>query len=47
MAVSPPSAESQPGLAERLQAVRQALPPGTRLLAVTKGHPAELVRQAG
>jgi pyridoxal phosphate enzyme (YggS family) len=48
MAESPPQAESLslPTLAERLQAFREALPPTTRLLAVSKGHPAELVRQA-
>jgi pyridoxal phosphate enzyme (YggS family) len=46
MAESPPPAESLPTLAERLQALREALPPSTRLLAVSKGHPADLVRQA-
>ncbi|KEF41146.1 MAG: hydrolase [Cyanobium sp. CACIAM 14] len=35
-----------PSLAERLQALTSALPPTTRLLAVSKGHPADLVRQA-
>ena len=33
-------------LEERLQAFREVLPPTTRLLAVSKGHPADLVRQA-
>ena len=33
-------------LAERLAALQAALPPTTRLLAVSKGHPAERVRQA-
>ncbi len=47
MVVSPAAAEEfLPTLAERLQALRQALPPPTRLLAVSKGHPADLVRQA-
>jgi len=43
---SPAAAESLPTLAERLQALRSQLPPEARLLAVSKGHPAELVRQA-
>ena len=38
-------AESGP-LAERLQALRAALPPGTRLLAVSKGQPAARIREA-
>lgn len=33
-------------LAERLGTLQAALPASTRLLAVSKGHPAELVRQA-
>ncbi len=33
-------------LEQRLQAVRAALPDTTRLLAVSKGHPADLVRHA-
>jgi PLP dependent protein len=46
-AASPGAAEAFGStLAERLGALQAALPPSTRLLAVSKGHPAELVRQA-
>ncbi|MDM7952521.1 MAG: YggS family pyridoxal phosphate-dependent enzyme [Cyanobium sp. CZS 25K] len=46
-AASPAAAESYGStLAERLEALKLALPPTTRLLAVSKGHPADLVRQA-
>ncbi|MEB3265719.1 MAG: YggS family pyridoxal phosphate-dependent enzyme [Cyanobacteriota bacterium] len=34
------------GLADRLAAVRQRLPEGVRLLAVSKGQPVEAIRQA-
>ncbi len=48
MAEASPAAAEQGGstLAERLGAIQTALPATTRLLAVSKGHPAELVRQA-
>ncbi|WP_216904879.1 YggS family pyridoxal phosphate-dependent enzyme [Synechococcus sp. CCY 9618] len=42
----PPPAEALPTLAGSLQALRAELPSGTRLLAVSKGHPAGVVRQA-
>lgn len=46
-AASPGAAEAFGStLAERLGSLQAALPPSTRLLAVSKGHPAELVRQA-
>ncbi len=35
-----------PGLAERLAELRRLLPPRVRLLAVSKGHPAERLRAA-
>ncbi|NDG75703.1 MAG: YggS family pyridoxal phosphate-dependent enzyme [Synechococcaceae bacterium WB8_1B_136] len=38
------AAGSAAALAQRLQDLRAALPPSTRLLAVSKGHPAEQVR---
>jgi len=38
--------ESPDPLAERLQALRRQLPASTRLLAVSKGQPAELIRRA-
>lgn len=43
-----PSSElaTDSGLAERLAALRAALPPGCRLLAVSKGHPADRIRAA-
>ncbi|MBD2718814.1 YggS family pyridoxal phosphate-dependent enzyme [Synechococcus sp. FACHB-909] len=44
---SPAAAEAfGSSLAERLAALQAALPASTHLLAVSKGHPAELVRQA-
>ncbi|WP_216910264.1 YggS family pyridoxal phosphate-dependent enzyme [Synechococcus sp. CCY 0621] len=44
---SPEAAEmGDSSLEQRLQAFRAALPATTRLLAVSKGHPADLVRQA-
>ncbi|WP_198960163.1 YggS family pyridoxal phosphate-dependent enzyme [Synechococcus sp. BO 8801] len=44
---SPAAAEAfGSSLAERLSALQAALPASTHLLAVSKGHPAELVRQA-
>jgi pyridoxal phosphate enzyme (YggS family) len=48
MAQTSPAAAEAFGstLAERLAALQAALPASTRLLAVSKGHPAELVRQA-
>jgi pyridoxal phosphate enzyme (YggS family) len=46
MPLSPPMADTPPHLAERLAAIKAALPPSTRLLAVSKGHSAERVRQA-
>jgi len=48
MAPASPAAAEAFGstLAERLAALQSALPRSTRLLAVSKGHPAELVRQA-
>lgn len=48
MAPASPAAAEAFGstLAERLAALQAALPPTTRLLAVSKGHPAERVRQA-
>jgi PLP dependent protein len=48
MAEASPEAAERAGstLGERLQALQEALPATTRLLAVSKGHPAELVRQA-
>lgn len=48
MAQASPAAAAAFGstLAERLGALQAALPPSTRLLAVSKGHPADLVREA-
>ncbi len=48
MAQASPAAAEAFGstLAERLSALQAALPASTRLLAVSKGHPAERVRQA-
>lgn len=48
MAKASPAAAEAFGstLAERLSAIQAALPASTHLLAVSKGHPAELVRQA-
>jgi pyridoxal phosphate enzyme (YggS family) len=48
MAQASPAAAEAFGstLAERLVALQAALPASTHLLAVSKGHPAELVRQA-
>ncbi len=48
MAQASPAAAEAFGstLAERLSALQAALPASTHLLAVSKGHPAELVRQA-
>ncbi|MCP9838011.1 YggS family pyridoxal phosphate-dependent enzyme [Cyanobium sp. N.Huapi 1H5] len=48
MAPASPAAAEAFGstLAERLEALQGALPSSTHLLAVSKGHPAELVRQA-
>jgi PLP dependent protein len=48
MAEASPEAAEWVGssLEQRLQTFRAALPASTRLLAVSKGHPAELVRQA-
>jgi pyridoxal phosphate enzyme (YggS family) len=46
-AASPAAAESfESSLKQRLQAFQAALPATTRLLAVSKGHSADLVRQA-
>lgn len=41
-----PSSELASELADRLAALRRSLPPGTALLAVSKGQPAALVREA-
>jgi len=46
MPSSPPMADTSLSLAQRLEALRAELPPTTRLLAVSKGQPADLVRQA-
>jgi pyridoxal phosphate enzyme (YggS family) len=40
------SAAAGDACAQRLEEIRRRLPPGCRLLAVSKGHPAEAIRRA-
>lgn len=40
------AADADPALRDRLLAIRASLPAGTRLLAVSKGHPATAIRAA-